>query len=133
MGEFAAKSIAKHLFLIKSCASFSYSLLFRYRLASLSTLQTIGRDTARRHPAGHLLLRNPPRGAAGAAGGGRPGAPELLPGLAQRLEALGVALDWAPSNDCRQNFGRYALDTALEVVVKEGVAGEMEVERCKWY
>lgn len=55
------------------------------------------------------------------------GAPELLASLAERLEALGVPLDWAQSNDCRANFGRYALDAALEVLVKEksdGMQGE---------
>ena len=28
-------------------------------------------------------------------------------------------MDWALGNDCRANFGRYALDAALEVLVKE--------------
>eukprot|EP00913_Durusdinium_trenchii_P016859 g15849.t1 len=31
----------------------------------------------------------------------------------------GVSLDWSVTNDCRANFGRYALDSALEVLVKE--------------
>ena len=31
----------------------------------------------------------------------------------------GVPLDWSLGNDCRANFGRYALDPALEVLVKD--------------
>ncbi|CAK9111453.1 ANK_REP_REGION domain-containing protein [Durusdinium trenchii] len=46
-------------------------------------------------------------------------APELLPCLANELEQRGVSLDWSVTNDCRANFGRYALDSALEVLVKE--------------
>ncbi|CAL1158056.1 unnamed protein product, partial [Cladocopium goreaui] len=46
-------------------------------------------------------------------------APQLLPVLAEQLEQRGVALDWSLGNDCRSNFGRYALDAALEVLVKE--------------
>eukprot|EP00435_Cladocopium_sp_Y103_P059085 s341_g21.t1 len=46
-------------------------------------------------------------------------APQLLPVLAEQLERRGVALDWSLGNDCRSNFGRYALDAALEVLVKE--------------
>ncbi|CAJ1409161.1 unnamed protein product [Effrenium voratum] len=45
--------------------------------------------------------------------------PDLLRALAEQLAAMGVPLDWSLQNDCRGNFGRYALDAALEAVVQE--------------
>lgn len=50
----------------------------------------------------------------------------LIRTLATLLEQTGVALDWAAGYDCTANFGRHALDLALEAAVKqsgdEGVA-----------
>lgn len=42
-----------------------------------------------------------------------------------KCAAPGVALDWSLGNDCRSNFGRYALDAALEVLVKERCPKEL--------
>ncbi|CAE7677445.1 unnamed protein product, partial [Symbiodinium microadriaticum] len=45
--------------------------------------------------------------------------PALLREMGKELSKLGVPLDWSLEHDCSENFGRYALDAALEAAVKE--------------
>eukprot|EP00928_Gymnodinium_smaydae_P090796 TRINITY_DN74525_c0_g1_i1.p1 TRINITY_DN74525_c0_g1~~TRINITY_DN74525_c0_g1_i1.p1 ORF type:complete len:213 (-),score=24.33 TRINITY_DN74525_c0_g1_i1:307-852(-) len=50
--------------------------------------------------------------------------PDVVLAVSSNLSEMGVPLDWDSHYDCSANFGRYALDAALNVAIEENPVGE---------